>query len=198
MVKSKKSIVDIIKEQEPWVDGLFLLREIIISTELNEEVKWGIPTYTLDGKNVLGIAGFKHFFSIWFHQGVFLKDPANVLITASEGRTRGLRQWRFTSTKEINEGLVKQYIDEAIENARKGKEIKPTRRGKVAVPIEFENAFKKDPFLKAAFAKLSPGKQREYLEYVAEAKTEDTRERRLVKSITMMLAGMGLNDKYKK
>lgn len=198
-MKSKSTnVIDIIAEMEPWVKELMLLREIILSTGLKEEIKWGGPIYTLDGKNVLAIGGFKNFATIWFHQGVFLSDPANVLINANEGNTRGLRQWRFTSMKEIKPALVKKYVQEAIKNAKEGKEIKPEKKAPLAFPDVFAKAMKKDKALKTAFEKLTPGKQREYIEYITEAKQEETRMRRIEKSVPIILSGRGLNEKYVK
>jgi uncharacterized protein YdeI (YjbR/CyaY-like superfamily) len=197
-MKSKnKSVPDIIAEMEPWVKELMLLREIILSTGLKEEIKWGGPIYTLDGKNVMAIGGFKNFFTIWFHNGVFLSDPAKVLVNAGEGRTRGLRQWRFQSMKEIKPALVKKYVLEAIANEKAGKKIKPEKKPLPALPAEYAAAFKKNKTLKDAFSQLTIGKQREYLEHINEAKTEETRLRRVEKAIPNIMAGVGLNDKYK-
>ena len=197
MRSKSTSVADIIHNMEPWSEGLFLLREIILSTGLTEEIKWGSPAYTCEGKLVLSIGGFKNFFTMWFHQGVFLSDPAHVLVNAGEGRTRGLRQWRFTSLAEIKPALVKKYIKEAIANAKAGKEIRPERKAAIETPEELATAFKKDKALKAAFNQLTPGRQREYLEYVGEAKTEATRLRRVEKVVPMILRGVGLNDRYK-
>lgn len=197
MRTNKTNVPDLIAEMEPWVEELTLLREIILSTGLTEEIKWGGPIYTLDGKNVLAIGGFKNFATIWFHQGVFLSDPKGVLVNASEGKTRGLRQWRFTSMKEIKPPLVKKYILEAIQNAKEGKEIKPEKKAALPLPAELQAGFKNDKNAKSCFEKLTPGKQREYVEYIAEAKGEDTRKRRVAKSIPLILSGRGLNDKYK-
>ena len=198
-MKSKlTNVIDIIAEMEPWVEELMLLREIVLSTGLKEEIKWGGPIYTLNGKNVLAIGGFKNFATIWFHNGVFLSDPGKVLINANEGNTRGLRQWRFTSMKEIKPALVKKYVHEAIKNAKEGKEIKPEKKAPIAFPDVFAKALKKDKALKGAFEKLTPGKQREYIEYITEAKQEETRLRRIEKSIPIILRGKGLNEKYVK
>ena len=71
-----------------WSEQLTQLRTIFDRTELKEEVKWGSPTYTLDGKLVAGMAAFKNHYAIWFHQGVFLNDPAGVLHNAQEGKTK--------------------------------------------------------------------------------------------------------------
>jgi len=196
-MKSDKNFVPDIIADEPWADEVMMLRDIILTTGLKEEIKWGGPIYTLDGKNVLAIGGFKNFFTIWFHNGAFLKDPEKVLVNASEGRTRGLRQWRFTSKNEIKPALIKKYILEAIANEKAGLKIKPEKKPLPAIPAEYQAAFKKDKALKEAFSKLTPGKQREYLEYVLEAKTEETRIRRVQKGIPNIKAGIGLNDKYR-
>jgi uncharacterized protein YdeI (YjbR/CyaY-like superfamily) len=197
MRSSKTSVADIISEMKPWVNELMLLREIILSCGLNEEIKWGGPIYTLDGKNVLSIGSFKHFFTMWFHQGVFLSDPKKVLINAGEGRTRGLRQWRFTSKEEINTTLVKKYVQEAVKNAKAGKEIKPEKKATLPLPSELKAAFTKNKIAQASFEELTPGKQREYIEYISEAKGEETRLRRVQKSLPIIISGLGLNDKYK-
>ena len=62
-----------------WAEELGVLRTIIHKTELVATTKWGGEVYTLNNKNVIGIGGFKNFFTIWFFNGVFLKDEAKVL-----------------------------------------------------------------------------------------------------------------------
>jgi len=99
--------------------------------------------------------------------------------------------------EEIKPALVKKYILEAIKNAKEGKEIKPEKKAALPLPAELQTAFKQDKNAKACFEKLTPGKQREYLEYITEAKGEETRKRRVAKSIPIILEGRGLNDKYK-
>ena len=197
MRTEKTNVVDIILEDPKWSKELLMLRDIILESGLKEDIKWGGPIYTLDGKNVLAIGGFKHYFTIWFHQGVFLSDPDKVLVNAGEGRTRGLRQWRFESMETIQPARIKRYVKEAIKNAKEGKEIKPEKKAAIPLPAELQAAFKKDKSLKPAFQAFTPGKQREFLEYVSEAKTEATRIRRVEKIAPMILAGKGLNDKYR-
>ncbi|MEO5905506.1 MAG: YdeI/OmpD-associated family protein [Saprospiraceae bacterium] len=196
MRPSKTSVLDLIADMEPWVEELTLIRDIIMGTELKEEIKWDWPIYTLNGKNVIAIGAFKKYATIWFHNGVFLGDPAGVLVAASEG-TRGLRQWRFESKKEIKPALIRKYILETIKNQKEGKEIKPEKKPALEVPEEYLAAFKKDKALKEAFYKLTPGKQREYLEHVILAKTAETKLRRVQNSIALIKAGIGINDKYK-
>lgn len=106
------------EKNNKWVEELKLLQSIIAQTDLIETTKWGSLVYTKNGKNVLGIRGFKNYFTIWFFNGVFLKDEKQVLVNAQEGVTKFLRQWRFSTKEEINEKLVLQYILEAIENEK--------------------------------------------------------------------------------
>ena len=128
---NRASTVDEYLEKSPeWRDGLTLLREVLNATTLKEEVKWGGPCYTIQGKNVVGMAAFKSYLGLWFHQGVFLSDPGKKLINAGEGKTKGLRQWRFSSTDEVknNIEMIAQYVAEAIANQEAGKEIKVERK----------------------------------------------------------------------
>lgn len=180
-----------------WEEELGLLREIIQKTELTETKKWGGEVYTINNKNVLGIGGFKNFFTIWFWNGVFLKDEAKVLVNANEGVTKGLRQWRFTSKDEINEKLILHYINEAIENEKAGLSIKPEKKEAMKCDY-FDNKLNCDKDLKNAFEKFSPYKQKEFWEYMATAKQEKTKETRFEKIKPMILENIGLNDKYRK
>jgi uncharacterized protein YdeI (YjbR/CyaY-like superfamily) len=85
---------------------LIVMREILCSTELKETIKWGTPVYTINDKNIVGLGSFKSYVGLWFYQGVFLKDEAGVLINATEGITKAMRQWRFNSVEEIDDRLI--------------------------------------------------------------------------------------------
>ena len=191
------NVPDLIQDMKPWVKEVTLLRDIILATGMEEGIKWGAPIYMYEGNNVVGIGAFKAYVGMWFHQGVFLSDPDKVLINAQEGKTKALRQWRFHSMEEIKPARIRKYIKEAIQIAREGKKIQPVKQKSVGIPDEFVAAFRKDKQLKTGFNQLTPGRQREYLEYVGEAKASATRLRRLEKCIPMILAGKGLNDRYK-
>lgn len=179
-----------------WTEELELLKSIINKTPLTETTKWGGIVYTYNDKNVLGIGGFKNFFTIWFFKGVFLKDEKGVLVNANEGNTKSLRQWRFTSTEEVNEKEVLKYINEAIEVEKAGLEIKPEKR-ETAIPEYLQEELDNSTALKAAFEQLTPFKQREYAEFIETAKRDATRLSRMEKIKPMILNGIGLNDKYR-
>ncbi|MDG5492988.1 YdeI family protein [Psychroserpens sp. SPM9] len=197
-MKKVNSVEEYIEIHPHFAEELTLLRNIITTTELEETLKWSMPTYCLNGKNVLGIGAFKSHFCLWFHQGVFLKDKHNLLINAQENKTKALRQMRFDTKADINEAAVLDYVKEAIENQRLGREIKPTRKtATVIIPEELKAAFKSDAELHSCFKALTPGKQREYCTYINEAKREATKLSRLEKITPMIIQGVGLNDKYK-
>ncbi|NND09647.1 MAG: hypothetical protein EX254_05565 [Flavobacteriaceae bacterium] len=197
-MKRASSVEEYIESGSKWTAELNDLRRILLKTEFIETLKWGIPTYTVNGKNVAGIAGFKDHFGIWFFNGVFLKDEEKVLMNAQEGKTKAMRQWRFKSIDELDEKLILKYAKEAIENQKLGKEIKPERKKKeTIIPKELEDILKPNLDLKKCFDALSPYKQREYCEYIGSAKRESTKQTRLDKIIPMILEGKGLNDKYK-
>lgn len=182
---------------QQWIEEIELLQSILVKTELIETTKWGGIVYTWNNKNIIGIGGFKNYFTLWFFNGVFLPDENKVLVNAGEGVTKGLRQWRFTSKEEVNEKLVLQYVNQAIENEKNGLSIKPEK--KELKPSDFFiSKLKDDNHLIEKFASFSPFKQKEFIEYIDSAKQEKTKLDRFEKIKPMLLSGIGLNDKYRK
>ena len=196
-MKAQKTVDGYILNCKYGREILITLREILKETELAETIKWGSPVYTLNGKNVVGLGSFKSYSGLWFFQGALLKDKAGVLVNAQEGTTKALRQWRFSSADEIDNELILKYVNEAIENQRKGKEIKSDRKKPIIIPRELKEVMKEDKKLESAFNHLSPGYKREYTKYISEAKKEETRLRRVQKVIPMIFQKVGINDKYK-
>lgn len=180
-----------------WEEEIEFLKTILLKTELVETNKWGGIVYTWNNRNIIGIGGFKNYFTIWFYNGVFLPDEKNVLINANEGVTKGLRQWRFTSKKEVEEKLVLHYVKLAIENEKKGLSIKSGKK-EVKPSDFFLSKLEENKELKAKFDAFSPYKQKEFIEYVDTAKQEKTKLDRFEKIKPMLLENIGLNDKYRK
>jgi len=181
----------------PWKKELDQLHSIISKTVLKPVIKWGAIVFTHQGRNVISYGGFKNFFTLWFYNGVFLGDKYQVLVNAQDGKTKALRQWRFTSAEEINEERILEYIQEAILNEEAGKVWKPKKSTPVALPGSLKTLFASNPNLKLAFESLTPYKQKEYIEYIDSAKREETKMVRLQKIEPMILRGIGLSDKYK-
>jgi len=192
-----KSADDYVENVSTFKEEIEALRKILNSTELEEGVKWGIPAYLLDGKNLIGLAAFKSYCGLWFHQGALLEDKHNKLMNAQEGVTKAMRQWRFSSTAEIDAPLIIAYVEETIANHRAGKEIKPAKKKPLVLPDELKEAFAQNPDASVAFDEMKPTYQREFAEYIEKAKRPETKQKRLTKIMPMILKGTGLNDQYR-
>ena len=193
-----EKVTQYIEKHSKWSALLSEIREVLKTTSLVEEVKWGAPSYSFNNKILIGLGAFKNHMGIWFHQGVFLEDKQNKLQNAQEGKTKALRQWRFEEGDTVNKDTLLTYVEEAIENCKAGKEVKAERKTKKVTfdPI-LKEALSEDSNLESAFKALTPGKQREYAEHITSAKREATKFSRLEKITPMILAGQGLHDKYK-
>ncbi len=178
-----------------WHDEYAKLREIVLETGLTEEYKWMHPCYTVDGKNVLLIHGFKAYCAILFHKGVLLKDPENLLIQQTENVQAG-RQLRFTNLQQIVDQaeIIKSYILEAIEIEKSGREVPMKPTTEFIMVEEFRTKLDELPALREAFEALTPGRQRGYLLYFSAPKQIATREARVEKCTDMILEGTGLHD----
>lgn len=174
------------------------LRTIVLDCGLTEELKWGVPCYTFQKKNIVLIHGFKDYCALLFHKGVLLKDDKNILIQQTEN-VQSARQNRFTNLKKIIdlEKVIKTYIFEAIEVEKAGLEVKMKKTSEFKMPDEFKKALESNSDLKSAFYALTPGRQRGYLLHFSQAKQSKTRESRIKKCTEKILEGIGLNDKHR-
>lgn len=200
-MKKFNNIEEFFAEGTIWQECLLKLRDIFLSfSEIEETLKWSAPCYTYNGKNIIGLTYFKNYVAIWFHNGVFLQDTHQKLQNAQEGITKALRQWRFFSLDEIitNQKIIENYTQEAIINESKGKRLKPSPKPLLEIPEELQILFEEDMILYQKFLSFSPSCQREFLEYILEAKKPETRLRRTEKVIQLINEKIGLHDKYKK
>lgn len=193
-----ENVDEYIIRHEEWEEEIRALRKMLLSTELEETIKWGSPVYTLHGKNVVGIGAFKNHCALWFFQGALLEKNTAMLTNAQEGKTKALRQIKFEKDEELPLKDLIKYVQEAIKNQKAGKEIKPETGREVEIPDLLNTAFENDSDLKTAFFELTAGKQRDYCQYIEEARQDSTKLNRLEKITPMIKSGVGLNDKYKK
>ena len=178
-----------------WHDEFEKLRTIILDCQLTEELKWGKPCYTFEGKNIVIIQGFKEYCALAFFKGALLKDAENILISPTENMQQ-LRQIRFTTVREIVEieTILKAYINEAIGVEKAGLKVILKKTSEFNVPEEFQIRLEQNPDLRTAFNALTPGRQRGYLFYFSQPKQSKTREARIEKCMPQILSGKGLND----
>lgn len=177
-----------------WQDSILQLRKIILDCGLNEELKWGVPTYTFQKNNILLIHTFKDYCAILFMKGALLSDSENILIQQTEN-VQAARQIRFIDVLEIIQmkDTLKAYIFEAIEIEKAGLKVELKKPSEFKISEEFQHKIDEFPDLETAFYALTPGRQRAYLLYFSEPKQSKTRESRVEKCVEQILNGKGLN-----
>jgi uncharacterized protein YdeI (YjbR/CyaY-like superfamily) len=185
--------VDIyISKIQKWQEELEALRIICLDCNLNEELKWSIPVYMFQKKNIVGINRLKESVVLAFFKGALLSDIDGILL--QPGKVQSARWIKFTSVKEIIklEPILKAYIFEAIEVEKAGLKVIKKKTSDYKIPEEFQDRLDELPGLKKAFYALTPGRQRAYIIYFSQAKLSKTRESRVEKCIQRILMGKGL------
>ena len=182
--------------EKKWKEEFQELRKIILDCGLNEEIKWGKPTYTFENSNIVLIHGFKHYCAILFPKGVLLKDEMSILVQQTEN-VQAARQVRFTSADEIVEmaPVLKAYVKEAVEVEKAGLKVELKKTSEYTMPVELQTKFNEMPALKTAFEALTPGRQRGYLLFFSAPKLSKTRAARVEKYIPKIFDGKGFNDR---
>lgn len=178
-----------------WRVEMEALRQFFLDGPLAEELKWGVPCYTLGGKNIALIHAFKDYCAVLFVKGSLLKDPKGLLIQQTEN-VQAARQMRFTGVKEITaaKAALKTFLAEAIKIEEAGLKVPLKPVAAYAAPEEWTARIAKDSTLKKAFSALTPGRQKAYLLHFAGAKQAATREARIEKCRPGILAGKGFNE----
>lgn len=181
--------------RDRWKAEIAAMRRVLAGLAMTEERKWGKPTYTVDGKNVVIMQGFKEYFALGFFQGALLKDPKRLLVQL--GQVQAARVMKFTSAKEItaNAATIKAYVREAIAVEKAGLRMKPKKTSDLSVPEELTERFRTDRRFKRAFEALTPGRQRSYLYHFAAAKQSATRTARIDKAMPAIYAGRGFLER---
>lgn len=182
-------------KNEKWQKEIELLREIVLSCGLQEELKWGCPCYTYQNNNIVLIHVFKEYCAFLFFKGALLKDSKGILVQQT-ANVQAARQIRFTKASEIVQlkATLKAYIFEATEVEKAGLKVELKKTTEFTMVEEFQKKLKANTTLKKAFEALTPGRQRAYLLHFSAAKQSHTRESRIEKCIPQILKGKGLND----
>jgi uncharacterized protein YdeI (YjbR/CyaY-like superfamily) len=177
-----------------WQEEFQKLRTILHGFPLKEELKWGQPCYTIDGKNVVLIGGFKEYCVLLFVKGALMTDAQGILV--APGKTQAGRQIRFSSVHEIvaKQSEVKAYVAEAIKVEKAGLKVTLKTHSEYTIPEALRKKLNAMPSLKKAFEALTPGRQRGYMFYISAPKQAKTRESRAEKCVQGILDGKGLND----
>ena len=184
--------------RERWAAEIAEMRRVLAGLPMKEERKWGKPTYTMDGKNIVIVQGFKEYFALGFFQGALLKDPKKLLVQL--GQVQAERVMRFTGVPEIKAkaATIKTYVREAIAVEKAGLRVDRSKTSDFPVPEELSARFRTDARFKRAFEALTPGRQRSYLYHFGAAKQSATRTARIEKAMPAIFEGRGFLERRRK
>jgi len=178
-----------------WGAEIAAMRRVLGGLPMKEERKWGKPTYTVDGQNIVIMQGVKEYFALGFFQGALLKDPKKLLVQL--GQVHAGRVMKFTSVKEITAKAetIQAYVRQAIAVEKAGLRMMPKKTSDYPVPKELTERLRKDARFKRAFNALTPGRQRGYLYHFAAAKQSATRVARIEKAMPAIFEGRGFLER---
>ena len=161
--------------------------------DVEETVKWSVPAFGYKGP-LCGMAAFKKhcIFGFW-------KSPLVLGESRPGDNPMGFRE-KLTSLEDLpSKSEFRANVKKAMALNDRGIKLPRAARAPkaaIAVPGYFAAAVKKNKNAKAAFDTFSPSHRREYLEWITEAKTEATRNRRVAQAIEWMAEGKPRNWKY--
>lgn len=183
-----------IERSDTWPDEMAELRPVLLSCGLSEEIKWGKPCYSHQGRNIAILQEMNDFLALMFFKGALLKDPEGVLVDQGPN-SRSARRIEFTSVDDVaaRSATVAAYVGEAIDVEDAGLTVGPPPD--LVLVDELQHRLDEDPALRGAFDGLTPGRQREYNLYFSGAKQAATRESRVEKYADKILAGKGFRDR---
>ncbi len=183
-----------IARSQKWPTEITALRPVLLGSALSEEIKWGKPCYSHEGRNIVIVQEMKDFLALMFFKGALLDDADGVL--ESQGpNSRSARRMCFTSVADVDRlsGTIRAYVGEAIEVEDAGLEMGPAPD--LVLVEELQRRLDDDPALEAAFDALTPGRRREYNLYFSDAKQAATRQARVAKYAQKILDGKGFRDR---
>jgi hypothetical protein len=188
-----------IAEQPEWQRKVMVrLRQLMHQAHEGIEETWrgNAPHFEHQGAMV-GLHAFKTCVSVWFHKGALLKDTHGLFKLSEKDADRTLRKYKIFEADTLQEkaftDLVKQAVKLNESGAKPGE--KPVRKALV-VPPELESGLKKDEQAWENWGKFSLAHKKEYVEWIDDAKQEETRKRRIAKALEMIREGQVKNDAY--
>lgn len=200
--KDKRIDAYILRSADFAVPILSHLRELvhIACPEVEETMKWSFPHFDYKGEMMCSMAGFKQHCVFGFWKASLMKDKK--LIENAKGETAMGHFGRITSLKDLpSDAAIIRYIKEAKKLNDDGIKIekkKPAAANPLVIPDSFLKELKRNKAALKTFETFSPSNRKEYVMWVTEAKTEDTRSRRIKIAIEWLAEGKPRNWKYMK
>lgn len=176
-----------------WQGEMQKLRSILLESGLEEDLKWGKPCFSFEGKNIAIIQPFKDQCALMFFKGALLEDTHGLLRSQGENTQSALRL-EFTSEAQIKKTVLKSYVKQAIAVEQAGLSVDFKAKRELELPEELSRILRKDKKLSKAFDALTAGRKRGYVLHFTSAKKPETRIARIEKAAPRILAGKGIHD----
>ena len=189
-----------IAEQPEWQRKLLVrMRQLIHSVDstIQENWRWNAPHFDHSGHIMLGMLAFKEHVSIWFHKGALIKDPKKLFEKPEDDK--GIRACKFREGDAINEAALLDLVKKAVALNTKGTKLtdaKPVKKA-LEVPADLLTVLNHDEQALAHWNKASYSWKKDFVEWIDDAKKDETRKRRIAEAYQMIREGLGRNDKYK-
>ena len=174
------------------------VREVVHAAcpQVEETLKWGMPSFTWRGKILCGMAAFKAHMTLWFWEG------RSIVGDGKDGEAMG-QFGRITKKSELpGRRELAAYVKQAMARVEAGASLppkkKPAPKAELPVPDDLTAALRKNAKARATFERFAPGYRRDYIEWIVEAKRDETRQRRVAQTVEWMAEGKSRNWKYMK
>lgn len=168
--------------------------------DVEEQIKWSFPNFVYKGKILCSMASFKEHCAFGFWLASEMQDPDSIFKNSKDENSAMGQFGKLKSVKDLpSEKILIKYIKQAMRLIEEGASL-PKKPSKEIKPIEIPEivkvAFKKELLAKKNFEKMSPSHQREYIEWIAEAKQESTKQRRVLQMMEWLKESKSRNWKY--
>jgi uncharacterized protein YdeI (YjbR/CyaY-like superfamily) len=168
---------------------------------VEEKIKWGMPFFDYKGEMLCHMASFKQHAVMGFWKASLLKDP--ILVENAKSETAMGHLGRITSLKDMpSDKKITAWIKEAMQLNDKGIKLparaKPADKKELVVPDYFAKALAKNKKAKQVFENFAYSHKKEYVMWIAEAKTEETRNKRMATSLEWLAKGKSRLWQYEK
>ncbi len=201
MAKTDKKIDAYIEKAQPFAQPILKhLRALVHKAcpEVEETIKWSFPHFDYKGEMMCSMASFKQHCAFGFWKAALMKDKSLVETARSEVAMGHLG--KITSLKDLpSDKILTGYIKEAMKLNDDGIKLPPKPKvaaKPVETPPELTIALKRNKTAKATFEAFSASHRKEYIQWITEAKTEATKEKRIEQAIEMLAEGKSRNWKY--
>lgn len=204
MAKNKNGIDTYIEKSADFAKPILMhIRELVHTAcpEVEEKLKWGMPHFDYKGEMMCSMAAFKQHAVFGFWKAALMKDP--VLVETAKSEVAMGHLGRLTSLKDLpSDRKMTAWIKEAMLLNDKGIKLsakpKSTSKKEITIPDYFVKALGKNKKAKQAFNNFSYSYKKDYVEWLTEAKTEETRDRRMATALEWIAEGKGRNWKYER